>query len=133
VLIVALFGQGGEKMDAFIGFFGGILLSGIVFYLARNFWINKIKAVRKRNVLEDLDFATTEQLLDEFRSRPNNSYIILMPVKNNDEQGIKIECNKFTPFDGVSMLHLATNLMYREMKKSGIPTPELPPMADEEG
>ncbi len=120
-------------MDAFIGFFGGILLSGIVFYLARNFWINKIKAVRKRNVLEDLDFATTEQLLDEFRSRPNNSYIILMPVKNNDEQGIKIECNKFTPFDGVSMLHLATNLMYREMKKSGIPTPELPPMADEEG
>jgi hypothetical protein len=129
---VVLFGQGGEKMDFFIGFFSGVLLSGVIFYLVRNFWLKKIKAARSRNVLEDLDFATTEQLLDEFRSRPNNSYIILLPLKNNDEQGIKIECNKFTPFDGVSMLHLATSLMYREMKNRGIQTPEFPPMMDEE-
>lgn len=98
----------------------------------RRMWKNQIEFMKNTNILEDLDLATTEQLLNNFRSRPNNSYILLLPMKNNDEQGLKVECNSVTPYESVSLMHLATTLMVREMKNRGMQVPELPSLDDKE-
>jgi hypothetical protein len=37
--------------------------------------------IRKKDTLVDLDLATNDQLLEAFRSRPNNPYIMLFPQK----------------------------------------------------
>ena len=47
-------------------------------------------------------------------------------MSNKDEQGIKIELNRFTPYDSVGLLHLATSLIFRQMKNKGMSLPELP-------
>lgn len=80
--------------------------------------------------MDDLEFATKEQLLKEFRSRPNNSYILLMPLNQKDEAGMKIELNSFNPYDSVSLLHLATSLIFRDMKSRGMSVPDLPPIEE---
>jgi len=113
-------------MEVFMGFFCGITLSCVLFYFLWSFWKNQYEIVKRSNILEDLELATNDQLLNQFRSRPNNSYIILLPIKDDDEQGIKIECNNFSPPDSVSLLHLATSLMRRELKLRGIALPDLP-------
>ena len=113
-------------MEAFIGFFCGLIVAGIAIFFLSTIWKNQLEFTKKTNVLDDLDLATTDQLLEQFRNRPNNSYILLLPIKTDDEQGLKIECNSFSPHDSISMLHLATNLMIREMKNRGIATPDLP-------
>ena len=118
-------------MEAFLGFFCGVILSGVFFYFLWSFWKKQYEIIKRSNVLEDLELATNDQLLDQYRSRPNNSYIILLPVKDDEEQGIKIECNNFSPPDSVSLLHLATGLMRRELKHRGIALPELPDLDDQ--
>lgn len=87
--------------------------------------VNKIELLQSQSVLEDLELATKEQLLKEFRNRPDNSYILLMPLNTNEEAGMKIELNRFTPYDSVTMLHLATNLIFKEMKNHGMEVPNL--------
>ena len=94
--------------------------------------IRKIEFIQTQSLLEDLEFATKEQLLKEFRARPNNSYILLSPMNTKDEAGMKIELNSFTPYDSVSFLHLATMLIFREMKKKGMSVPSLPKIMDDE-
>jgi hypothetical protein len=94
--------------------------------------LRKIESLQSQAVLDDLELATKEQLLNEFRKRPNNSYILLLPMSNKDEQGIKIELNRFTPYDSVGLLHLATSLIFRQMKNKGMSLPELPSIIDED-
>jgi hypothetical protein len=67
-------------------------------------------------------------VLKEFRSRPNNSDILLMPLNKKDEAGMNIELNSFSPYDSVSLLHLATCLIFRDMKNRGMSVPDLPPI-----
>ena len=118
-------------MEAFLGFFCGIVLSCVLFYFFWSFYKNKYEFLKNSNVLQDLELATSEQLLDQFRSRPNNSYIILLQIKDDNEQGIKVECNNFSPTDSISLLHLATGLMRRELKLRGIALPDLPNLDDQ--
>lgn len=115
----------------FMGFLVGVILCMASTWAMRKVWKHQIDFMKNTNVLEDLDLATTDQLLDQFRSRPNNSYILLLPMKTNDEQGLKVECNSVTPYDSVSLMHLATSLMVRELRSRGMSVPDLPPMNDE--
>lgn len=117
-------------MFIFLSFIGGVLLASSIFFLYRIFLVNQIESLQNRSVLDDLEIATKDQLLKEFRSRPDNSYILLMPLNQKDEAGMKIELNSFSPYDSVSLLHLATCLIFRDMKNRGMSVPDLPPLDD---
>jgi hypothetical protein len=93
----------------------------------------KLKEAAERSILDDLEFATSEQLMKELRGRPNNIYIMLTPIENKTEQGIKIELNNMKTYDGVSMLHLASIIIHREMKARGMETPKLQSIEEIDG
>jgi hypothetical protein len=115
-------------MVIFLSFLGGILFASTIFFLYRISLVGQIESLQNKSVLDDLEIATKEQLLKEFRSRPNNSYILLMPLNKKDEAGMNIELNSFSPYDSVSLLHLATCLIFRDMKNRGMSVPDLPPI-----
>jgi hypothetical protein len=107
-------------------FIAGFTLATFIFSFYRIYMLRQIKLIQSQYLLEDLELATKEQLLTEFRNRPNNSYILLMPMSSKEEMGMKIELNSFKPYDSVNLLHLATTLIFREMKNKGMSVPELP-------
>jgi hypothetical protein len=107
-------------------FIAGFTLATFIFLFYRIYMLRHIKLLQSQYLLEDLELATKEQLLTEFRNRPNNSYILLMPMSSKEEMGMKIELNSFKPYDSVNLLHLATTLIFREMKSKGMSVPELP-------
>lgn len=88
---------------------------------------------RKKGLLEDLELATSEQLLAELRSRPGCPYLMLSPMENDDVKGITIEVHNITPVPCLSMLHLATALTFRELKSRGVELPEFPPIDPAQG
>ena len=117
-------------MELLIFFF----LTGVIlpfFYFYRKNLIDQIKLLKAQSLLEDLEIATRDQLLQEFRKRPNNLYILLRTIVNKNEQGLKIEINGLSPYDGISLLHLATTVVFQEMKNKGMSVPELPSFKDE--
>ena len=65
----------------FVAFSIGIILSSVVFLIYRMQLVNRLELLQSQFLLDDLELATKEQLLKEFRSRPDNSYIILMPIQ----------------------------------------------------
>jgi|LakMenEpi03Aug12_release.lakeMendotaPanAssembly.Ray.scaffolds.fasta_scaffold00185_45 hypothetical protein len=136
LLSVVPFGiKGSEIMNMnylLSGFILGVSVLTIFLLIYRSIMLRKIESLQSQAVLDDLELATKEQLLNEFRKRPNNSYILLLPMSNKDEQGIKIELNRFTPYDSVGLLHLATSLIFRQMKNKGMSLPELPSIIDED-
>lgn len=93
---------------------------------------NELQNTQDRGILDDLEFATKDQLLKEFRSRPNNIYVLLTPVDNKSEQGMKIELNNCNSYDAVTMLHLSTILIHKEMKQRGMQVPKLEKFWDED-
>jgi len=112
-------------------------ISGIVVVSVFNFFtIRRLKTenefLKNQGVLEDLEYATTEQLLKEFRTRPDNTYLMMKAIDTKTIQGVKIELNRITPYDSITMLHLAINLIVREMKSKGMDVPDLPVLFEEE-
>lgn len=136
LLSVVPFGIKGSKIMNMTYLLSGFILGAsvltIFLLIYRSIMLRKIESLQSQAVLDDLELATKEQLLNEFRKRPNNSYILLLPMSNKDEQGIKIELNRFTPYDSVGLLHLATSLIFRQMKNKGMSLPELPSILDED-
>lgn len=107
-----------------------LLLAGA--FLASIFWVirhmgvrNELSLVQSRAIMEDLELATTDQLLNEFRGRPENVYVILTPIDNKEEQGLKIELNNISAYDGLVMLKLASTIIHREMESRGMKVPDL--------
>lgn len=101
-------------------------------FLASIFWVirhmgvrNELSLVQSRAIMEDLELATTDQLLKEFRGRPENVYVILTPIDNKEEQGLKIELNNISAYDGLVMLKLASTIIHREMESRGMKVPDL--------
>ena len=113
----------------------GVVFTSIIFFLYCLHLHNRLELLQSQSMLGDLELATTDQLLKEFRSRPDNSYILLTPMSKDEELGMKIELNSFTPYDSVSLLHLAKSLIMREMISKGMDIPDLPSidMGDEDG
>ena len=136
LLSVVPFGIKGSKIMNITYLLSGFILGAsvltIFLLIYRSIMLRKIESLQSQAVLDDLELATKEQLLNEFRKRPNNSYILLLPMSNKDEQGIKIELNRFTPYDSVGLLHLATSLIFRQMKNKGMSLPDLPSIIDED-
>lgn len=119
-----------------LGFSGGmvvgVLFAGVVFFFVRLSLLHSLESAEQRSMLADLDLATSEQLRKELRNRPNNAYVFLTPMNSKEEQGIQIEFNQLSPYNAVSMMHLATTLVLMEMRNKGMETPDLPMYSSEE-
>jgi hypothetical protein len=104
----------------------GFLFASVIFFFIFQHIQDKLKRLQNQSILEDLELATSDELLKELRSRPKNAFIIITPINNENEQGVKIELNYFTPFDSISILHMSANMIFKELKSRGMQTPELP-------
>lgn len=114
------------------GLFVGVLIAGSIFYLVRLSLVHSLELSENRSLMADLELATSEQLRKEMRNRPNNAYVFLSPVNSKQEQGMKIEFNQLSPYNAVSMMHLATTLILMEMRSKGMETPDLPMYSSED-
>lgn len=81
---------------------------------------------RRQNMLEDLELATSDQLLAELRKRPGVPYLMLSPIEEADHKGMNIEIHNISPIPCLQMLHIATALTFRELKARGVDLPDSP-------
>lgn len=81
----------------------------------------------RQNMMEDLELATSSQLLAELRKRPGCPYLLLIPVEQEHAKGMSIEVHNVPPVPCLSMLHMATSITMRELKSRGVEIPEFPP------
>lgn len=94
--------------------------------------LNKVIEKKNQNILEDLELATSEQLLEELRKRPKLPYVMLSPVLDEETNGITIEVHNMSPTPAVQILAVATKITICELKKRGVKLPEFPEMFDQE-
>jgi hypothetical protein len=107
------------------------VLAIFLFYFVRKFAnlsqkYNELLNKRATSMLEDLDLATSEQLVEQLRKRPGFPYLMLKLVENDDYQGIILEVHNVKPGACVAMLHMATTLTFKELKSRGMDVPDLP-------
>jgi hypothetical protein len=89
---------------------------------------------RQSGALEDLELATTDQLLEELRKRSGTPYLLLMPQETEYYQGLQMEVHNLAPLPCLAMLQLAAAMTSRELKSRGIDLsdlPKFPPIDDE--
>lgn len=79
---------------------------------------------------ETLELATSEQLIKELRVRKNMPFVLLLPIKEKDYNGITIESHCINPISCFAMLHLAKAITAQNFKKNGTEPPKLPPLND---
>ncbi len=84
----------------------------------------------KRSLEESLELATAEQLLKELRGRSNMPFVLLLPIKEKDYNGITIESHGISSGSCLAMLHLAKAIAFQNLKKNGLDPPKLPPLND---
>lgn len=80
---------------------------------------------KQNDILEDLEFATTDQLFNELRHRSGKPFVLLSPIANDDQEGLNIEVHSIAPIPCLQILSLAANLTYKELKYRGINVPEI--------
>ena len=88
--------------------------------------------IRKQGILEDLELATSDQLLGELRKRPALPYLMLFPLEGEDHKGLSIEVHNIPPVPCMQMLHVAAALTLQELKKRGVDIPDFPSTEDGE-
>ena len=89
---------------------------------------NELRLQLKRSLEETLDLATSEQLLKELRGRQGVPYILLLPIKEKDFNGITIESHCINQVSCFAMLHLAKAIAAQNFRNSGVEPPKLPPL-----
>lgn len=92
-----------------------------------------IQDLRKTNLLNDLELATSDQLLQELRNRPGSPYLMLVPIYDADTQGLSMEIHNVSPPQCLILLKVAASLTFSELKKRGIDIPDFPMDSSEEG
>jgi hypothetical protein len=81
---------------------------------------------RHQQLEENLELATSEQLLGELRKRPGVPYLMISPVQGEDHQGVSIEIHNIPPVPCLQMLHVATAMTFKTLKERGVPLPDFP-------
>lgn len=87
--------------------------------------LRKIMTKKKESLLEDLELATSEQLLGELRKRPF-PYILIRPVEEQHMQGLNVEINGIPPVPTLCMLQTSAALTLKQLKERGYEIPEFP-------
>jgi hypothetical protein len=95
----------------------------VIAYRYRRKWLAAHERL-KANLDMDLDLATTEQLMDQLRKRPNDC-IILSPVYTEDDAtfGINVEVHGLDPVQACRVLKMSSILAMRELERQGIEVP----------
>lgn len=114
------------------GWVFGLLAASAIFSFIWLSMKKKLQDAQSQSVLADLELATTDQLKRELRSRPNNRFIYITPMQQKDHHGMQIEFNLVAPYDAVSMMHLATALIHKDMKEKGMDVPDLPLLSEDD-
>lgn len=83
-----------------------------------------------KDLEESLILATSDQLLKELRCRHGAPYILLMPIKEKDFNGIIIESHSINQASCFAMLHLAKAITAQNFRNNGLQPPKLPPISD---
>lgn len=109
-----------------------VVLAGVSVFLAYKVleYRNNHKANvlhRREGLLEDLELATSDQLLTELRKRPGVPYLMLSPIEGEEHKGMSIEIHNIPPIPCLQMLHIATALTFRELKARGMEVPDFEP------
>lgn len=73
----------------------------------------------KQNLLIDLDLATSDQLLDEIRTR-SLKYIFILPDDNNvvTNLGVKIEVHNLNPDMCIGLMQSATDYLLTQVQQN---------------
>jgi hypothetical protein len=100
--------------------------------LSQRHKLKTFTTARKQSMMDDLELATSDQLLGELRKRPGAPYLMLSPIQGEDHQGISIEIHNIPPVPCLQMLHMATSLTFHELKKRGVEIPDFPGGPDQE-
>lgn len=114
----------------------GLIVVGAISWLSYSL-IKRIKQVgtlKKQlqgSLTEDLELATSEQLMGELRRRPSQPYILLMPIKSQNHQGLSVEIHGVPPAMSVSVLRMATMVTTKELQERGVEIPEFDDMPPE--
>lgn len=111
----------------------GIVAIVAISWLAYSFVkSNKQVVVLKKqlqgSLLEDLELATSDQLMGELRRRPSHPYILLMPIKSQDHQGLSVEIHGVPPAMSIAVLRMATMVTTKELQERGVEIPEMDDM-----
>lgn len=89
---------------------------------------------RRMNMMEDLELATSDQLLGELRKRPGVPYMLLSPIEGEDHGGMTVEIHNIPPIPCLQMLHFATAMTFKTLKERGVDLPDFPfPNPGDEG
>jgi len=97
----------------------------------RLYSLNKELDIKLKNDIEDtLGLATSEQLVKQLRIRTNMPFILLLPIKERDYNGITIESHGINQTSCFAILHLAKAITAQNFKKNGMEPPKLPPLND---
>lgn len=79
---------------------------------------------RNQSMFEDLELATSDQLLAELRKRTAFPYLLLSPIENDDNKGISIEIHNIPPIPCLQMLSFAASMTAIELRKNGVDVPD---------
>jgi len=112
-----------------------LLFLRIIFQLRKDnknfFYANKeLELKLKRDIEGTLELSTSEQLIRELRVRKNMPFVLLLPIKEKDYNGITIESHGINQASCFAMLHLAKAITAQNFKKNGMEPPKLPPLND---
>ena len=115
----------------FLTFFAFIFLTYSFFsFLKLKKRVKIIKSKLNLDFTETLNLATAEQLLKELRKRVNMPFILLIPIKEKDFNGVTIESHGMNAISSLAILHLAKSIFMHGFKKKGQQLPNLPPLED---
>lgn len=112
------------------------LIAGLVVAASAIFWLGyslvknrkQVATLQKQlqgSLAEDLELATSEQLMNELRKRPSHPYILLMPLKSENHQGISVEIHGVPPVMSLMVLRMATMITTKELENRGVEIPEM--------
>lgn len=106
----------------------------VMFFRTRK-QLNSVKSdlekAKQNGIMQDLEFATTDQLMEELTSR-KDMYVLLTPHENKgDRIGMEITVQGMQPHILIQTLQAATMLMCTQMEKKGFSAPRhMPPISD---
>lgn len=98
------------------------LIVFLVWSLIKN---QKLQKQLQKNLEEDLELATSEQLMNELRKRPEYPYVILFPLKSENYHGFSIEIHGMPPTVALMTLRMAGVILVKEFIDRGIEIPEM--------
>ena len=71
----------------------------------------------KKNILDDLDLATTEQLFDEIKKRHDRPFILIFPEDRSKKMGIKIDVSSLSPEQLMEILKMSLTVVSNQVNR----------------